>query len=48
MKKRYETDGSSIIDMGKRRGKKRMRPALDDRPPPPLHAHTPVKFPACT
>jgi hypothetical protein len=43
MKKRYETDGSSIIDTGKRRGRKRVRPAVDDHPqhPRPL-ASTPV------
>nr|CAH0102514.1 unnamed protein product [Daphnia galeata] len=45
MKKRYETDGSSIIDTGKRRGRKRVRPAVDDHPqhPRPL-ASTPMPF----
>ena len=33
MKKRYETDGSSIIDTGKRRGRKRVRPTVDDVTP---------------
>ncbi len=45
MKKRYETDGSSIIDTGKRRGRKRVRPAVDDHQqhPHPL-ASTPVRI----
>ena len=44
MKKRFETDGSSIIDTGKRRGRKRVRPPVDDHPqhPRPL-ASTPVR-----
>ena len=43
MKKRYETDGSSIIDTGKRRGRKRVRPVMDDHPQqPPSHSSTPV------
>ena len=45
MKKRYETDGSSIIDTGKRRGRKRVRPTVDDVTPQTSSAtNTPVNY----
>ena len=47
MKKRYETDGSSIIDTGKRRGRKRVRPPVEDHPQAPSHASTPVHEDDC-
>ncbi|XP_059353193.1 myb-related protein A-like [Daphnia carinata] len=45
MKKRYETDGSSIIDTGKRRGRKRVRPPVDDHP---QHPHPLASTPSCS